>query len=225
MKKSRPSGFTLIELIITISIAGVLLAIGIPSMRDLIIETRLTGHVNQFIAATSFARSEAIKRGRPVTICRSVKAESGTDKCITTASGDYDSSDWGSGWIVIVPSENLVLQRQGTLPAKVYAAAKPLTLRSITYNSSGGPVGSLAGARLIFSYDGKFDRTVCINRGRSYPGHSRVGHLSDLAAFFLIDALRSSDESVPACSDRSSGLRRTSSLQILLKVNILPTLR
>lgn len=157
-------GFTLIELTVTIAIAGVLLAVGVPSMRNLIVETRLTGHVNQFIAAATFARSEAIKRGRPVTICRSVNAESGTDKCITTASGDYGSSDWGSGWIVIVPSENLVLHRQGVLPAKVYVAANPSTLRSITYNSFGGPVGALAGARLVFSYDGEFDRAVCINR-------------------------------------------------------------
>lgn len=157
-------GFTLIELIVTIAIAGILLAVGIPSMRELIIETRLSGNVNQFIAAATFARSEAIKRGRPVTICRSVKAESGTNTCVTTASGECLSSDWCSGWIVIVPGENLILLRQGALPAKVYVAAKPTTLRSITYNSFGGPVGSLTGARLIFSYDGNFDRTVCINR-------------------------------------------------------------
>lgn len=157
-------GFTLIELIVTIAIAAIVLAIGVPSMQNIIIETRLSGHVNQFIAAATFARTEAIKRGRPVTICRSVKAESGTDKCITTASGDNGSSDWGSGWIVIVPSENLVLHRQGALPAKIYAEAKPTTLRSITYNSFGGPAGSMAGARLVFSYNGDFDRAVCISR-------------------------------------------------------------
>ncbi len=162
--KSRQRGFTLTELIVVIAIAGILLAVGIPSMRNLIVETRLTGHVNQFIAAAMLARSEAIKRGQPVKICRSVNAESGADACVMTASGDYDSSDWGSGWIVIVPNGNLVLHRQAALPAKVYAAAKPLSLRSITYNSFGGPVGALAGARLIFSYDGEFDRTVCINR-------------------------------------------------------------
>lgn len=158
-------GFTLVELIVVIAVAGILLGIGIPSMRNMIIENRLTSQVNQFIAAATFARTEAIKRGRPVVICRSVKAESGgADACSKTASGDYDSSDWGSGWIVMVPSENLVLHRQGALPAKIYVAAKPTTLRSITYNSFGGPVGSLAGARLVFSYDGDFDRTVCINR-------------------------------------------------------------
>ncbi|HTN67150.1 MAG TPA: GspH/FimT family pseudopilin [Burkholderiaceae bacterium] len=157
-------GFTVIELMITLVIAGILLAIGVPAMRDMVVENRLTANVNEFIAAATFARSEAIKRGRPVTLCRSVKAEAGTDKCITTASGDYDSSDWGSGWIVIVPDEKLVLLRQGALPAKIYAAAKPTSLKSITYNGSGGPVGALAGARLIFSYDGQFDRTVCITR-------------------------------------------------------------
>jgi len=157
-------GFTLIELMITIVIAGILLAIGIPSMRAMIVENRLTGHVNEFIAAATLARSEAIKRGRPVKICRSVNAESGTNDCSTDPSGDYDSSDWGTGWIVIVPSENLVLLRQGTLASKVFVAAQPTSLRSITYNASGGPVGALAGAKLIFSYDGEFDRVVCISR-------------------------------------------------------------
>ncbi|MGV8891685.1 MAG: pilus assembly FimT family protein [Burkholderiaceae bacterium] len=37
-------GFTLIELIVTIATAGILLTVGIPSMRNLIIETRLTGN-------------------------------------------------------------------------------------------------------------------------------------------------------------------------------------
>ncbi|MEO7031863.1 MAG: GspH/FimT family pseudopilin [Herbaspirillum sp.] len=133
-------------------------------MRDMMAQNRLAMSVNEFIAAATFARSEAIKRGRPVTLCRSVNAESGTDKCITTSSGDYDSSDWGSGWIVIVPDDKLILQRRGALPDKIYVAAKPLKLRAITYNGSGGPGGAFAGGSFIFSYNGQFDRTVCIAR-------------------------------------------------------------
>lgn len=55
-------GFTLIELMITISIAAILLAVGVPSMRDMIQQNRLTGNVNEFVAANMLARSEAIKR-------------------------------------------------------------------------------------------------------------------------------------------------------------------
>lgn len=162
MTASRHHGFTLIELMITIAIASILLAVAIPSMRNLIIETKLTSQVNQFIAALNLTRSEAIKRGSSVKMCRSVAAESSANTCVTSASGDYDSSDWGSGWVVMAGSE--VLLRQGALPALVYAAAKPISLKSITYTPAGTPIGNMAGARVIFSYDGDFERTVCISR-------------------------------------------------------------
>ncbi|MGV8891684.1 MAG: GspH/FimT family protein [Burkholderiaceae bacterium] len=124
----------------------------------------LDWQLSEFIAAATFAHTEAIKRDRPVMICRSVNAESGANICHTKTSGDNSSSDWGSGWIVIVPSENnLVLLRQGALSAKVYAQAKPTTRRFIAYNRVDTPAGSLAGARLIFGYKGG-NRAVCTTR-------------------------------------------------------------
>ncbi len=47
----RARGFTLIELMITIVIASILLAIGVPSMRNMIHQNRLSGSVNEFVAA------------------------------------------------------------------------------------------------------------------------------------------------------------------------------
>lgn len=157
-------GFTLIELIVTITIAGILLAVGVPAMQDMIIEINVSGNVNQFIAAATFARTEAIKRGRQVKICRSVNAESGANKCHTKMSGDNGSNDWGAGWIVIVPSENnLVLLRQRAFSAKYYAEA---TRRDIIYNGLGVPAGAFSGANLRFTYEGNLDtrRIVCITK-------------------------------------------------------------
>jgi len=156
-------GFTLIELMITLVIAGILLVIGVPAMHDMIVEQRLSASVNEFIAAANFARSEAIKRGRPVKICRSVNAETNSDVCSTSSSGDHDSTDWGSGWIVLDPDDQVLL-RQGALPDKIYAIASSASLRAITFTGSGAPIGTMAGGKLTFSYDGKFDRTVCITR-------------------------------------------------------------
>ncbi|MCU6435655.1 GspH/FimT family pseudopilin [Undibacterium sp. Jales W-56] len=166
------SGFTLIELAIVITIIAILLMIAIPAMRNILIENRLSGNVNEFIAAHNLARSEAIKRGRLVTVCRSINAESGSNACHKTASGDRDGDDWGVGWLVFVENSTAtgigtvnageeILLRQGALPDKTYS---PASAKSITYNTAGEPLGSMAGSNFRFNVDGKFDRTICIAR-------------------------------------------------------------
>lgn len=66
--KSDPRGFTLIELMVTISIAAILLAIGVPSFQAIIENNRLATQSNELITAVSLARSEAIKRGVDISI-------------------------------------------------------------------------------------------------------------------------------------------------------------
>ncbi len=93
MSVFRNKGFTLIELMITLAIAAILLVVGIPSFRDLMIRSRLSGQVQEFYGAISFARSEAIKRGSFVSICKS-------------ADGSQCGGNWSDGWIVFVNNDN-----------------------------------------------------------------------------------------------------------------------
>lgn len=65
------SGFTLIELLVTIAIAAILLAFAVPSMAELIRNNRLAAATNELVTALQMARAEAVRRGRPVTICSS----------------------------------------------------------------------------------------------------------------------------------------------------------
>lgn len=88
------TGFTLIELIITITIAGILIALAAPAMRGFVLDQRLTTQANDFIADLNYARSEAIKRGTNVTICR----QGGT----LTSPSCNNSAPWGSGRILFV---------------------------------------------------------------------------------------------------------------------------
>ena len=84
MKKQ--TGFTLIELMVTVSILATVLAIGVPSFRSLIENNRIRSVTNDLVAALQFARSEAVKRGIPVTLCSSSDQAS----C---------SGAWINGWV------------------------------------------------------------------------------------------------------------------------------
>lgn len=95
---TRQQGFTLIELMITVIVAAVVLAFGVPSFESFIRNGRVTSQTNQLIADIQFARSEAIKRGLPVVLCPSADPTATPPSCIvspTTAS--YDT-----GWVVFV---------------------------------------------------------------------------------------------------------------------------
>lgn len=67
--RARHHGFSLIELMITIVVAAILLAIAIPSFRTLILSNELTTTTNEWVTAVNVARSEAIKRSAGVVVC------------------------------------------------------------------------------------------------------------------------------------------------------------
>lgn len=62
----RAQGFTIIELMIVLLIAGVLLAVGIPSFQTMIKNNRIVSTTNELLGAIKFARVEAMSRGRDV---------------------------------------------------------------------------------------------------------------------------------------------------------------
>lgn len=152
-------GFTLIELMMTMCVSILLLAIGAPVLRDFIIETRMSVTVNRFIAAATLARTEAIKRGRAVVLCRSVNVTFGTGLCDSSAVGGRPGNDWASGWVVIVPDENRVLLRQAIASADLTILA---ATKAIKYDGLGRPGGSFT--KLVFRHAGKFERVICFSR-------------------------------------------------------------
>ena len=62
MEKPGESGFTLVELMVTLTVAGILMGVAIPNMRDFLRNNRLSGAVNDVLHSIQVARTEAIKR-------------------------------------------------------------------------------------------------------------------------------------------------------------------
>lgn len=111
-------GFTLIELMVTLSIMATLAVLAAPQMRTMFVKRTVSNQADALGASLRLARSEAIKRGQPVTICASANPEAAAPKCL--AGG---ATDWATGWLVFV-DHNASLQQLdgGETVLKVQAA-------------------------------------------------------------------------------------------------------
>ena len=81
------TGFTLLELMVTIAIMAILLAIGVPSFQSSLRSNRVATTSNELLASLSLARSEGIKSTRGGGVCAS-------------ANGTSCGTDWNQGWMV-----------------------------------------------------------------------------------------------------------------------------
>ncbi len=100
MKNS--SGFTLYELMIVVALASILLSVGVPSFRGVLMDNRLISDTNQFVASINLARSSAVKFQREATICVVSDPMANVPSC----SG---STDWSQGWMVWVDKDRDVV--------------------------------------------------------------------------------------------------------------------
>ena len=159
------TGFTLIELIITLVIAGVLLTVAIPSIRTFLQDSRIVSQSNELVAALSFARSEAIKRYATVSLCASDDASDCTD------------TEWQDGWIVFtdggvpgtVDGGDTILKAQQALDGRLILNGPAF----VSYLSSGMLVAACEG---------------CIDDRDSNSGSSRIARIL-LAVLGINDAM------------------------------------
>lgn len=142
MKRAQP-GFTLLELMVVLAIAGVLFAVGIPAMGNFIRNSRITGAANDVMAALHFARSEAIKRRLPVTLCTSTDLATCANSAFLT------------GWVAFVDTNQSGQVDAGEVVLLQHEAMNPqITARSsvtpfrVTYLLNGFALNPNA-ARLV----------------------------------------------------------------------------
>ncbi|MYM64589.1 GspH/FimT family pseudopilin [Pseudomaricurvus sp. HS19] len=149
--KKLSSGFTLIELMLALVVAGVLLSYGVPQMSLLINKSRLTMSHNNFLGDLNVVRSEAVKRSAPVAIC----ASSDGATCNT--------ANWEEGRIVYIDTviDGVMTASDGeTVLKQMRGAEQGITIRgtSFTFTRALGFTGGASTAfnnTIVYGPDGR----------------------------------------------------------------------
>ncbi|WPL19262.1 hypothetical protein Thiowin_04374 [Thiorhodovibrio winogradskyi] len=102
-------GATLLELLVTLSIAAILMSVAVPSFQWMLRTNRIATVTNEMVRALNLARSEAVSRGVSVSICKS------PDPGATVAVCDENAS-WHDGWLIFVdPNRDAQLADQADI--------------------------------------------------------------------------------------------------------------
>ena len=158
VKQGATRGFTAIELMVTLAILGVLMALAGPSFAQWMESWRVRQATEQLRDTLQFARSEAIKRSGQVVI---QKIPNNTNGCTSAP----NSSDWGCGWTVCHDTNN-----SGTCTAADTLLQRIDAPRAIEVTRSSGAAsikfnrwGLVAGSYLGFNI-------VPLDKNISHPG-------------------------------------------------------
>lgn len=99
----RHAGITLLESLVVVALAAVLTGLAVPALDRAVLNARRAATIESLVRAAWFARTEALRRGRPVILCGSA----GGAHC--TAGPDA----WSGGWLVAPADTPSVALRRG----------------------------------------------------------------------------------------------------------------
>ena len=139
-RRPAEAGFTLVELAIVLAVVAILCRVAAPGLSRTAARRAIAAQASEFMSALRFARSEALKRGMPVTLCAAAPGGA------APACQGSRAADWRAGWIVFADG-----RRRGVLEA----GAPVLRLQQPLQRSGGvaGTRGSISFTAAGFSTD------------------------------------------------------------------------
>jgi type IV fimbrial biogenesis protein FimT len=173
VRRVRDPGFSLIELLVALSVLAVLSTLAVPAIQLFVSRSTMRGISADFTLALQRARTEAIHRNQCVAICMSDSTHLSTPKC--TDSG----ANWGTGWIVFSfpscatvdtgspnASTDVVLAHEGLPPR--YQLSNPASVHAIVFNARGLTQGVSTRFDLQDTRappgEASINRTFCVDR-------------------------------------------------------------
>jgi type IV fimbrial biogenesis protein FimT len=124
----KENGFTMVELLVTIAVAGILAAVAVPGFFSVVNTTKLATQSNELLTAMQFARSEAIRSNAKVTFCGAASPDADAD--------DDCSSGEQPFWVVIGKAAG-----GGQEQLRIFAVKAPTKistdLEKITFSADG----------------------------------------------------------------------------------------
>jgi len=153
------NGFTLIELMITLSIVGILMGYSIPSFRQLKLNKVMETERNRLNVSLQYARSYAVSRQINVIVCPSI------------VGGNCDNqSNWHGGWIIFtdknrnrkLDAEDVLLQHEDAMRDKIKSTSSTYR-QKIRYNNMGFSPGTNVSINFCDERGLEFAKSIIIN--------------------------------------------------------------
>lgn len=151
-RRKRQRGVTLVELMVTLAVLAILLAVGIPSWSETIRNNRLESAAHTFLNALNYARTEAIRRGQSVTVRKS-------------------GSQWEEGYFAFVDLNANGIEDSGETRLRTWPALPSgYTLRTnssnftnfIRYNSRGEVANNAVGGTFAICYQNQLAKSRAV---------------------------------------------------------------
>ena len=186
MKRATQNGFTLLELMVTLVVVAVILGFGLPSFQQLVQRNRMTSTANDLLAALNVARSEAVKRATPVSLCASNNPTAPLPAC--------SGLPGMNGWVVFVdnadtdgngvPDGNIIIEAGETI-----LQTHPALDATLTPNSDGAYASFAATgfSRNVLAAGVPLGTAVfCDARGNTPIGTDQLGNVLSAARVVIV---------------------------------------